>query len=138
MENKDILEIIKNIDKHIKYIENKKIETIEILENSEDTYLAVSMSVFTLINNLIELGDEIIKVKNLEFPRKYRDIAIILHSNKIIEKNQQNILVNFIKIRNNIAHEYDVSIKYEDILYVIKNINFFKDIIGVAKQIILK
>lgn len=135
MENKNnFLEIFKNFDKHIKYLQKKNINDLEQLRDSEDLYLAVSMSVFTLINNLIELGDEIIREEELEFPRKYREIATILFENSIIGKKNEEIFIKLIKIRNNIAHEYDVNIKFEDIFFVIENLNFFKEIISIAKK----
>ncbi len=134
--NEEIIEILKNMDKHIKYIEKKNINNISQLETNQDLYLAISMSVFTLLNNLIELGDEIIRKKNLELPQKYREIANILQNNSIITQTQLNIFLKLIKIRNNIAHEYDVTIKHEDILFAIQNIYFIKEIIKISINIL--
>ena len=130
--NEEVAEILKNIDKHIKYIEKKNITNIKQLKNDQDLYLAVSMSIFTLINSLLELGDEIIKNDKLSIPKRYKDIAYSLYENSIINENQQEIFIKLIKIRNNIAHEYETKVKYEDILYSIQNLNFIKEMIKIS------
>ena len=68
------LEIYRNIQNHLKFIDLEDVTAVEKLEPLKEFY-AISMSIFTILNNLIELGGELVDFLDLEIPVKYRDIA---------------------------------------------------------------
>lgn len=54
--------------------------------DNRKTYYAVSMILFTLLNCIIELGEELITVKNLAFPGSYGEIFRFLGKYNIVPK----------------------------------------------------
>ncbi|NQZ85242.1 MAG: DUF86 domain-containing protein [Nanoarchaeales archaeon] len=101
--------ILKNITVAKEYIEkvkrlnnpNKK----EFLQ-SEATYLSVSMALFIILNSFIEIGEEIIEIKQLQIAMSYREIFTILGNETIIEDKTSKFLIDAAKARNMIAHQY--------------------------------
>jgi len=69
-------------------------------------FYAVSMILFTLINRVIDLGDEIVTSRNLGVPGTYREIFNLLERGKVIDKELASDLSNLVYQRNILAHEY--------------------------------
>lgn len=133
-EQEEFLEVFQNIKKHLDYIEEQKIKKVQDLEKSQDKYLAVSMSVFCVLNNLIELGEKYIEFSKFPYPTKYREIAKILKDKKVITYEEFKIFDKLILNRNNIAHEYDVSITPQDLVWCIENLAFIKKFMSNIKN----
>ncbi|MEA1895173.1 MAG: HepT-like ribonuclease domain-containing protein [Euryarchaeota archaeon] len=64
------------------------------------------MILFTLINRVIDLGDEIVTSRNLGVPGTYRDISNLLARGNIIDKEIASDLSNLVYQRNILAYEY--------------------------------
>ena len=132
-----ILTVFKIIDKNIKIIENKGIKNKEDLEKDIDKYYVCSMAIFTILNYVIELGEELIENKNLTFPNKYIDVFKILMQEKIIGFELYKKLQEFIKTRNEIAHEYGEMLESE-IYWCIVNISDIKEVLKIVKKELLQ
>lgn len=106
----DIHQIHKNIqiiEKYVQHLETFSFTSLKEFESNFNDYLAISMSLFTILNACIEVGESLIEFKKLEFPQSYRYIFIILERNNILSKEVAQELSNSMKERNMIAHQYD-------------------------------
>ena len=133
----DVHKIYKNyetIEKYLFNLDTFKIETLEQFEDQFNDYLAISMSLFTILNACIEIGEGLIEEKNLEFPSTYKKVFEILGNNKIIDKKLAKKLSNHMKERNMIAHQYD-DINKEDIYNLFLQKEIFSDFISQTKKL---
>lgn len=136
VDNDRIIEIFNVINKNIKLIDNKRILSKDDLEEDIDKYYVCSMAMFTILNYLIELGEEIIEKEKLEYPKKYIDVFKIIMQKKIIDFENYKKLQQFIKTRNEIAHEYGEMLEAE-IFWTIANIDVIKDFLKLSKSLLL-
>lgn len=135
-----VLEDIALIKKYLKVIETryKKEEKNENKEEVEFRYLGISMAFFTILNKIIELGEQIVDNLNKDYTfTKYSEIVKILEVEKLLTKKQAKIFSDFIAYRNEIAHEYD-EIYSNEIDWCIKNIDFVNEFIIIVKKELLK
>jgi uncharacterized protein YutE (UPF0331/DUF86 family) len=91
----------------------------------EKTYLAISMTVFTIINEVIEIGELLIDKESLKIPLSYREIFITLRDTNIISTDIATTLESYIKYRNMIAHQY-ATFDREKIFEVAENTAVFE------------
>ena len=108
--NMDINQInknIENIEKYLKHLDSFDFKNEKDFENRFNDYLAVSMSLFSILNSCIEIGESLIDLKKLEFPTTYRKIFVILAKEKLISKSVAEKLSDYMHERNMIAHQYD-------------------------------
>ncbi len=78
---------------------------LEDLDNIEK-YYASSMVLFSLLNRVIDLGQEIVISKKLGMPSSYKDVFRILFSRKIIGNELFREMETFVDLRNALSHEY--------------------------------
>lgn len=86
--------------------------------DNRKTYYAVSMILFTLLNCIIELGEELITVKNLAVPGSYREIFRLLGKSNIVPKDLAGDLSSLVYYRNKLSHQYS-NFNEEDLISVI-------------------
>jgi uncharacterized protein YutE (UPF0331/DUF86 family) len=137
VDEEKLIELISVINKYLKYLDDKNIDNVEVLKDDLDTYFAVSMALFTIINKLIELGEELVdSLDKGYFPKTYIEIPKILFREHILTKNQYKLFADLIEYRNNIAHEYE-QIYENEIFWCIKNIVFVSDFVKIVKKRLL-
>ena len=100
-----LTKIISDIHRYRDDLERMEIKDPRDLDDIRNFY-AVSMILFTLINRVIDLGDEIVTSRNLGVPGTYREIFNLLERGKVIDKELANDLSNLVYQRNILAHEY--------------------------------
>ncbi len=69
--------IISDIYRYLDDLERMELADMRDLDDIKNFY-AVSMILFTLINRVIDLGDEIVTSRNLGVPGTYREIFNLL------------------------------------------------------------
>jgi uncharacterized protein YutE (UPF0331/DUF86 family) len=134
----DINKINKNmkvIKKYLENLDNFKIYSKEDLEKNFNDYLAISMSLFTILNSIIEIGEELIDHFDLDFPETYRKIFEILGNNGIISKDLSRFLSFSMKHRNMIAHQYE-NIDIGEIFELYSNRKIFNEFLNEVKKLI--
>lgn len=134
-----VIEDIGIIKKYLDIIKSKykKKEDNESEEDVEFRYLGVSMAFFTILNKMIELGEELVDSLDKNYcPTKYHEIVGILESEKILTPLQSKKFRSFIAYRNEIAHEYD-EIYQTEIDWCIKNQDFIIEYIRIVKERLL-
>ena len=100
-----LTKIISDIYRYLGDLERMELTDMRDLDDIKNFY-AVSMILFTLINRVIDLGDEIVTSRNLGVPGTYREIFNLLERGKVIDKELASDLSNLVYQRNILAHEY--------------------------------
>ena len=117
------------------YLKTKRVHNSNKTEflNDEKTSLSVSMSLFTILNICIEIGEEIISIKDLEIVQTYNEIFKVLRDNNLISKDIANKLSSFMEDRNMIAHQYSY-FDIEKIYDLAEQLNIFGKIYDEANN----
>ena len=119
-----------DINRYIDDLKEFKIRKEENLVNKE-TFYAISMIMFSILNRCIDLGNEIISACEFGLPITYKDIFEILYQKKVISENTKLNFFKFIYYRNLIAHQY-YRINKKQLFNFVKKIsiieNFLKEI----------
>ena len=133
MDKNKLYKNITTIEKYLKNLDSFSFKNLNDFENRFNDYLSVSMSLFTILNASIEIGEALIDKNELEFPTSYRKVFEILGKNNIISKNLAKDLASFMYERNMIAHQYD-DINIEDIYNLLNKREVFEKFISEIKQ----
>jgi len=64
------------------------------------------MLLFSILNAVIDLGEEIIKAKGLGLPTTYREIFLIIGNSGLMDKKLCKRVAELMYFRNLLAHEY--------------------------------
>ena len=132
MDKERLTKIIADIEKYSKDLEKMKIKEVEDLRNIEK-YYSTSMILFSLLNRVIDLGQEIVIGKKLGMPSTYKDIFRILLRRKIIDEKMFGKFKKLVDMRNMLSHEYH-EIKGEDIFRTMKDVKIVKKFIKRMKK----
>src|SRR3989338_3469422 len=103
----------------------------DLFLNSKVHQYGVSMLMMNIINACIDIGSEIISIKQFGHPGSYRDIFEILEKEKVIPVLLSKKLKDLVGLRNLLAHEYG-KIDFELIYEQAKEIYFVEDFIKKA------
>ena len=105
-----------DLQHYLKDLEDILPESEEEFIESKTVCYSVSMLMINIINTCLDLGSELINLKQLGYPENYRDIFTLLEQNKILIKPLVNKMKDLVGLRNFLAHEYgtvDLEILYE-------------------------
>jgi len=136
MDKDRIKDHLTELEKYIKELENLKITPKNVLTEREKFHSA-SILLLSIINKIIDAGNQILGLKVLGTPSTYKDIFWILGRRRIISEKLSKDLMEFIKYRNIIAHEYG-ALEEKDISNLLKKLHIVRDFQKVAKKIIEK
>lgn len=96
---------IADVEKYYRDLIEISITKEEDLEDKTKFY-AVSMLIFSLGNDAIEIGNQIVAAKNIGVPGTYEDIFNVLKERKIIDDALFKKLIELTRLRNTLAHRY--------------------------------
>lgn len=131
IDKEEILNDINVINRYLSIIRGRK----KIDEEFE--YLGISMALFTILNKIIELGEDLVDSFDENYvPKRYMDIADFLFEKKVLTKEQFKIYRSFISYRNEIAHEYE-EIKDVELDWCLKNLDFIDEFVKIVKNKLL-
>lgn len=105
MPKERVIKALNDIELYLQELVGYKIASINDLRDVKN-YRAVSMTLFSLLNRVIDLGQEAIIEKKAGMPSSYKDIFKILYEKKIIDKNELKEFEKLISLRNMLSHEY--------------------------------
>ncbi|UUX91365.1 type VII toxin-antitoxin system HepT family RNase toxin [Methanoplanus endosymbiosus] len=97
------------------------------------TYYAVSMILFTILNSVIELGEELITEKNLVVPGSYREIFRLLGKADIVPKDLAKDLSSLVYYRNRLSHQYS-GFNEDDLESVISKLAVIEEFMSCAEK----
>jgi len=90
-----------------RYFEDLKelgIKEVGQLDDKRNFY-SLSMLLFSILNAVIDLGEEIIKAKGLGLPTTYREIFLIIGNSGLMDKKLCKRVAELMYFRNLLAHE---------------------------------
>jgi len=122
---------IDEIAAYMKRIENMNLKTEKDIDDIR--FDAASMVLFSMINKTIDLAEEVVKIRDLGVPTKYRDLLEFIRRGKIISEERERKIADLIILRNNFAHRYE-RITKKDLLKIIKDISEIKKFIEDIKK----
>lgn len=106
IDKEQIAVMIKDIERYLSDLSAMNVSDKKDLQEKE-TYYAVSMVVFAVMNRVIDVGNEIISgSEKIPVPGTYRETFDILSKNRIIAAGVASEMTMLMKYRNIIAHEY--------------------------------
>jgi len=127
-----ITRTVADIEKYLRELDECNINSKEDLLDTK-TYHAASMIIFTILNKVIDLGNEVIATEQLGAPNRYQDIMHILAKAGVMNLQESDQISELIKKRNLIAHFYD-DLTEQELLNMIKNISIIQTFIERIKK----
>lgn len=101
--------------------------------NDKKTYYAVSMVLFTVLNLVIDLGEELVAGLGTAIPSTYRDIFRLLQEAEVIGADMATGLVSLVYYRNRLSHRY-ADFDESDLRAVIERIPLIEEFARCARQ----
>ena len=132
-----VLELLRVMRENIGYIGSVDLKNIKKDKDNIKDYYFVSMALFTLLNKMLELAEEMVDCLDVKrYPTKYIEFFEVLKSEDVIDKNMFSKLKSFVEYRNDIAHEYN-EIMEEEIVWCVKNLSYIEYFMRIAKEQLL-
>ncbi len=97
--------MLKDVERYFSDLNLIHLENRKELEIPEKRY-AISMLIFSIMNRIIDISNEVLIGSSLQVPGTYKDSFEILANAKIISYPTSEKMINLAKFRNIIAHEY--------------------------------
>jgi uncharacterized protein YutE (UPF0331/DUF86 family) len=132
MDRERIVRIVSDIEKYMKDLEQMNIRTANDLAGIEK-YYATSMIMFSLLNRVIDLAQEVVVGRNLGMPSSYREVFRILRERAFITKEMLVEMEKFVELRNALSHEY-YRIGSGEIFHAVKNMDVVRKFVGEMKR----
>ena len=129
MLNKERLNFIVE-DVNIYFEKLRKISPTKENLNNDEKFLSTSMAIFQILNRMIDLADEIVKIEKIGYPLQIKDLFTFLEEKNIIDKKLERRLKDLVISRNKFSHRYG-NITKEEILLILKELDSVKDFIKV-------
>lgn len=129
MLNKERLNFIVE-DINIYFEKLRKIAPAKENLNNDEKFLSTSMAIFQILNRMIDLADEIVKIEKIGYPLQIKDLFTFLEEKKIIDKKLERKLKDLVISRNKFSHRYG-KINKEEILLILKELDSVNDFIKV-------
>lgn len=97
-DNERINRIVEDIRMYLKKLDEIGIKSVSQLDDLN--FYACSMLIFSVLNRMIDLGDEIVKSNKWGYPIEIREIFSLLLQKKVIDEKMEEKLRDLIIIRN--------------------------------------
>ncbi|MEK6925785.1 MAG: HepT-like ribonuclease domain-containing protein [Nanoarchaeota archaeon] len=131
-----ITKIIKDIEHYKRELDSLNINSAKDLEDSRNMHSS-SMLCFSILNRVIDLGQEILVKEDYGMPSRYSEIFTNLAKAGFINQEEAKKINELINFRNIIAHTY-FELEKKDLLKIIKNINLIETFVYKIKKRISK
>ena len=125
MYNEVIESRLKKLEAIVKKLETLSNKAMEDFENDFILASALEHNLQVAIQCVLDIGNHIISIENLEKPNDYKDIILILGKNQIIPKKFADAIYKMAGLRNLIIHEY-LEIDMAELVSHLNDINDFK------------
>ncbi len=127
-----ITKIIKDIEKYQRELKEVNVNSIKDLEDGTKLH-ASSMLCFSILNRVIDLGQEILVKEDYGMPSRYSEIFDNLVKAGLLNKKETEELNELIGLRNIIAHTY-FEISKKDIFKIIKKLSLINNFVEKIKK----
>jgi len=96
-------------------------------------YHGLSMVLFTMLNLIFELGEEILVMDNAGIPHSYRDIFSRLFTIGAITEAMKCDLTNLVYYRNRLVHQY-TGMDTSDLVAISEKMEVICDFVKIMKE----
>jgi uncharacterized protein YutE (UPF0331/DUF86 family) len=124
--------ICSDIQRYIRDLEDLNIRQIQDLNDKRNFY-ALSMILFSLLNQVFDLGSEVALSHNMGIPSTYREIFVLLQKNGFIEPPLAKDMIELVTYRNLLSHEYH-GITEEQLFHLTKKITIIKKFVKLMQE----
>jgi len=131
IDREQISVMVKDVQRYLSDLSEMDIPKKEAFSNKE-TFYAVSMVVFAVMNRVIDIANELISgSEDIPVPGTYSESFELLLKNKMIRAETASDMAKLMRYRNIIAHEY-YRLSSDELFRLKKDIykaeNFLQDI----------
>jgi uncharacterized protein YutE (UPF0331/DUF86 family) len=130
--NEKIISALSDIEKYFSDLESFGISSMSDLKGLEK-YYASSMVLFSLVNRIIDLAQEIVISRKLGMPGSYREIFGILAERGIIDPKMFDLMKRYVALRNRLSHEYQ-RINGKELFNGIRDAGALRDVVSRLKK----
>ena len=127
-----IIITIKEIEKYKHDLSEYSIKKIFDLKDKK-TFYASSMLVFTILNKIIDLGNDILVSEHVGAPQTSLDTMLLLAKAGIMNEKEAQQLNKLVAKRNDFAHFYG-TIDEKNLFYLIENLHSVDSFIEKIKK----
>ena len=124
-----------DLERYFEDLKELDIKDVRQLDDKRNFY-SLSMLLFSVLNVVIDLGEEIIKAKGLGVPTTYREIFLIIGNSDLMDKSLCERVAELMYFRNLLAHEY-YSFDKNKIFSLYQRLYLIEQFIKEAKKIFL-
>lgn len=129
-----IVKIVADLDRYYRDLDSMSVKSPIM---TKERFYSLSMILFSILNRLIDLGQEIIRGKNLGVPSSYKEVFQVLAKEKILSPTLSTELQYLAARRNVLAHEY-FDVTERDIYGIYLKIAVGKKFIVEVKKLLLR
>lgn len=97
---------IAEIEQYLKEVRDYHITSVKDMRDDSKTRHATAMLIFSILNRMSDIGEEIMIKEQLGMPNRYVDIMPLLAKAGVINGKQAESLNKMMKKRNVLAHFY--------------------------------
>ncbi len=130
--NEKVVAALNDIEKYLSDLASLDITSVSDLKVLEK-YYASSMVLFSLINRIIDLAQEIVISRKLGMPGSYREIFGILSDRGIIDQAMFDLMKRYVALRNRLSHEYQ-RINGRELFNGIRDAGALRDVVSRLKK----
>jgi len=91
------------------------------------------MILFSLLNRVFDLGNEVNIAHNMGIPSTYREIFTLLRKNGFISDNRSHNMIELVTYRDLLSHEYH-GIDEEKLFILTMKINTIQDFVDLMQK----
>ncbi len=102
-----VLKKFDSIKQYKKELDSYNVKSVNDLQNNSQVFYSSSMLLFSMVNDLISISEEVIDILDLELPENYHSIFKSLRKGKVISSEEEIKCNKLVTLRNTIAHEYE-------------------------------
>ena len=119
--------IIDDINMYLRKIKEMPVKSENDLKDDLKFY-ATSMLIFSVLNRIIDLGDEIVKENKLGYPLEIKEIFVLLSEKSVISRKLETKMRDLVIARNKLSHRYGL-IKTKDVFNLISDMKYAEEFV---------
>lgn len=132
-ESEKILTKLRNMKKYVDFLKSYKDISKEKLNGDYMLRSAIERNFQLALESVLDIGEIIISMKDLEKPEDYKDIIEVLGKENILPKDFAKEFAPAAGFRNILVHKYtdvDIDVLYEHLTKDLKDFDFFAECIA--------
>jgi len=88
-------------------LETFDVHSLEDLKENKERFYSTSMLLFSMMNDLLSIAEEVLDIQGWEMAENYHDLFKVVRKHDIITPQEEQKCFKLVTLRNALAHEYD-------------------------------